>query len=107
MGRSCISVTQDTSPEQTGAVAWSNCICDTNGRLPGSMFITQRLSSAPGVESTPAPMLAYSRGAQGRPQDSLCQTQDGNGTDRELSLPQNLWGPSLRTWALLWLGWPL
>lgn len=42
MGRPCVSVTQATSSEQAGAVAWSNCICGTNGRLPGSVFITQR-----------------------------------------------------------------
>lgn len=72
MGRPCVSVTQATSPEQMGAVAWRNCICDTNGRLPGSVFITRRLPPAPEVESAPAPMLAYSRGVQGRVHVTRC-----------------------------------
>lgn len=43
VGRPCISVTQATPSEQTGAVAWSNFICGTSGRLPGSVFVTQRV----------------------------------------------------------------
>lgn len=92
MGRPCISVAQATSPEQKGAVAWSNCICDTNGRLPGSVFITQRLPSAPGVESAPAPMLAYSRGAQGRGHMTHCvRPKTGMGpTESSEPLPEPL-----------------
>lgn len=84
VGRPCVSVTQATSPEQMGAVAWRNCICDTNGKLPGSVFITRRLPPAAEVECLSAHACIQSRSPGKSPRDSLYQTQDGNGTDREL-----------------------
>lgn len=57
VGRPCVSVTQATSPEQMGAVAWRDCICDTNGKLPGSVFITEEGSPSPRKWSAQRPCL--------------------------------------------------
>lgn len=53
-------------------------------------------------------MLAYSRGAQGRVHVTRCiRPKMGMGPTESSEPPQNPGGPSLRTWALLWLGLPL